>query len=533
MCMYSVPFRTLSWLLICSLLTSCTVHRMGSQQEPRKDVIVPSRNCIMQYGEERHQRTGYISDVRNDILVITRLVKMEWKGEEMDVLPEDIEGEHGTLLLEMDSAFQFAVSDTMYIPLDAVQAVRIVQVDIAGTVIMTLLGIAGLLALLIAVILLTKESCPFVYAFDGIGWTLEGEIFSGAVHPPLERDDYLRLPALAADADLWHVRLTNEVREIQQTNLAELLVCAHEEGTSVLIDKYGTAHVLRNPQPPVAAVSLQGDNVLERVRSEDNVILESSLEKNGNVLDGLVLTFRKPPDVRDARLVLKAKNSFWLDHAFGAFYDAFGNVYHDWNDQQKSESADKLRQWSLDQNIPLSVYVKESGEWVWHDYFNIAGPIALRSDVLPLRIPDDGSSEVQIKLVSGRFFWVLDHVALDSGPGETIEPQVVQLAEATTNEGEDATADLRKKDDRYQVMGRYGQYVECAFQARPPAPGMRQTVFLHSSGHYEAIRDPSGVPDLPFLYSFQRAERFNQFATELFFDQMRKGQSAKRTESAQ
>ena len=87
--------------------------------------------------------------------------------------------------------------DRVQIPLGAIERMEVYDVDLGTTVFATVGGISGTVGCVFMIILLTKQSCPFVSAHNEEGFEFSGEIYSGAIYPPLERHDYLPLSALA------------------------------------------------------------------------------------------------------------------------------------------------------------------------------------------------------------------------------------------------------------------------------------------------------------------------------------------------
>ena len=81
--------------------------------------------------------------------------------------------------------------------------------------------------------MLTKSSSPFIYAYNGESYEFVGEIYSGAIHPPLERHDYLPLPVLQPVENEYSIKIANEIKEIQHTYLTELLVFDHPENAEI------------------------------------------------------------------------------------------------------------------------------------------------------------------------------------------------------------------------------------------------------------------------------------------------------------
>src|SRR5215470_10413722 len=121
---------------------------------------------------------------------------------------------------------------------------------------------AGTLLATAAIIALTKQSCPFVYSWDGEKYSFDAEPYGGAITKGLERDDYSELEHLRADHGVYRLLLTNEVDETQFTNLMELWVVDAPAGTRIVADEFGNLHPLMHPQPPVAAADRSGNDLL-------------------------------------------------------------------------------------------------------------------------------------------------------------------------------------------------------------------------------------------------------------------------------
>ncbi len=130
----------------------------------------------------------------------------------------------------------------------------------------------AVMALILLVMLLTGNSCPFIYTWNGTDYEFAGEIYSGAVYPALERHDYLLLTGLVEEDGEYKLKIANQLEEIQHTNLLELVIFDHEAHMEVLMDKYGSAHAISEPIAPVSAISLMGADLLPVIEKEDDLI---------------------------------------------------------------------------------------------------------------------------------------------------------------------------------------------------------------------------------------------------------------------
>jgi hypothetical protein len=360
-------------------------------------------------------------------------------------------------------------------------------------------------------------SCPFVYSYDGTHFIFNGEILSGATQPGLERDDWLPLHMIASKEGTYKLKLTNEVHEIQSVNYAGLTVIDHSENVSVLIDKYGISQTIKEPVKPTDARNKAGRDILSLIEARDTLYYSgerNSTDEQG--IEEIVMKFVRPQEVsKSAKLIIRAKNSFWLEILFSKFHKFFGDRYGNFAEKQESVSGRNLNKFLLDQNIPLSVYLEKNGKWEFVDYFNIAGPMALRGDILSIDLNGITSDTVKIKLETGFLFWEIDYSAMDFSKNEKVD--VAELAPniAQDQNGNDARELLIKTDENYLVLRNVGDEVLLDFK-EPARQHTGRTIFLHTSGYYKILREQSGPSDKKTLKTFRKPNRFPQFSKEMY-----------------
>jgi len=405
------------------------------------------------------------------------------------------------------------------IPINAIKKIEVYDSDIGKTIALVILGTAAIVGIVFLIILLTKESCPFVYAYNGESFEFTGEIYSGAIFPHLERDDYLPLPPLKPLENEYQLKMTNEVQEIQYTNLTELLVIDHPAETDVLLDKYGNYHTFDALQSPRSAHNSNQLNILPELMEKDNLKYLGDVNEDTELEnDFIILNFEKPAEVENAELVLRAKNSFWLDYIFGQFFNMFGDEYPNWMENQRNLKEGKNPNWSLEQGIPLSVYLEKNGEWQFVDYYNVVGPMAEKDIIMSLDIADIDSNDLNVKLEFGYMFWELDYAGIDFSPQLEVDVQTMDLNSAIDHNGEEVSGLLKMSDDVYFVMDEIGDQALLKFTVPEGSQTQKRSVFLHSRGHYEVIRDPIGTPNLSYLKSFREPGSFGRFSKERFLE---------------
>src|SRR5258706_1043666 len=158
--------------------------------------------------------------------------------------------------------------------LDKVQKIEVIAKDKGRTTASYVLGAVGVTigALVVAAVIIaaTKSSCPFVSAYDGGQFSLQGEIYGGAIYPQLARDDYMPLRMQPAANGNLEVKISNELQERQYTDLADLIVITHDKNTKVLSDENGNLFQLSELRSPEKATFSDKRNVLTPLQTEND-----------------------------------------------------------------------------------------------------------------------------------------------------------------------------------------------------------------------------------------------------------------------
>jgi hypothetical protein len=377
------------------------------------------------------------------------------------------------------------------------------------------LSIPILLILILLIMVLTGSSCPFIYVNTATGFEFVGEIYSGAVYAPLERNDFMVLPRIIAADGKYLLKITNELKEVQHTNLTELIVIDHPRNAEVLIDKYGNLQTAVDARMPLKATNLGGDDIRATICRKDSLSYYGvSPDKEIPLTDGAILTFDLPAGVKKAKLLIRAKNSPWLDQAYKSFHSMLGDYNDAWTRKQNKADAKILQEALLSQKMPLSVYIEKKGEWVFCDYYNMVGPMALKEDMLILDLHGLDNGSVKVKLESGSYFWEIDYVGIDYSENVPVTRSIVKIEKAITETGEDATALLKNDDNAYLVQPETSNITDLTFAA-PLTGNEARTVILHSKGYYQIMQESSGFPELHKLNTYRKPGQFLEFSREL------------------
>jgi hypothetical protein len=388
------------------------------------------------------------------------------------------------------------------VALSDVQRVWIQNIDPRRTTFAVVGVTVGLFATLHAIAIATKESCPFVYSWDGRQYVFDAEPYGGAITRGLERDDYSRLEHLRPDsAGLYRLQVTNEVNETQYTNSMRLLVVDHAPGTRVEVDEWGRVYAMTAVAPPTAARDQDGRDLQPWLRNTDRAIWEPlpAADPTGAVRQDIVLTFSKPRGATRALLVANVATGLWGSHMIRELLQLRGAAVRDWYAAMDTSAValDLLRRWNVREELyVLKLRVEEPGGWQVRGLLPGGGPFISEDRVVPLDVSRVQGDSLRIRIHPPSGFWALNSfgVSYDSvSPPFTVDT-ILPLT-ARTSDGRDVLGDLTRADDRYYAMPRTGDHGFVSFRAPPRRPGMPRTVFLHTRGYYRLHLPERGPPN--------------------------------------
>lgn len=364
--------------------------------------------------------------------------------------------------------------------------------------------IAGVFVGTVAIALAAKQSCPFIYSWNGSEFVFDGEPYGGAVTRGLERDDYSELENLRAENGLYRLMVTNEVPETQYTNLMELQVVDHPAATRVVSDEWGGFHVLAAPQRMTSARDNQGRDLLPWLATTDRAVWEAPPvpDANGGVRQEIVLTFPKPKGATRARLVANVATGLWGSSMIKEMLVLQGRDLESWYasiDRDRTQSA-ALFAWILREELfALKLEVEEADGWKHRGTLPGGGPFISEDRVVVLDLSRATGDQLRVRIRPPVGFWALNSFAVDYGPDQTPIVEKASPIKAWDDVDRNLLSDLLKTDDVYYAMPKVGDRAWVNFPASPPRPGMERTVFLHSRGYYRLHLIGSGAPDTAAL----------------------------------
>lgn len=390
----------------------------------------------------------------------------------------------------------------MSIPLADVDVISIERVDGGKTFVATLGITAGVVAGVVVLIALLKSSCPFVYSFDGSGYTLDAEPYGGATSPGLKRTEWGRLNHLKEVGGEYRLKVTNEVDETQYTDELKLVVVDHPRGVSVVADEAGALHSVAVPVLPARAVDTRGRDILSYVKDGDWVYWQSAdrdidPELANGVKEKLTFEFPKPAGATRARLVFDGCNTVWASRMVKGYLALHGRELGDYYASLATPGPAQfgLQAWNLREELyRLHVRVLTTKGWVSKGTVAGGGPFVSRDKLYSLDIADVPGDVLTIELTPPIGFWMINHLAVDYGEDVAIRVREIEAVRAVDSRGLDVKPLLASTDNRYFAMPQTGDTADIVFHAPPRVDGLDRSVILKTSGYYDIHMGSLGDP---------------------------------------
>jgi hypothetical protein len=414
---------------------------------------------------------------------------------------QEVAFDEGTAKIEGDIVRAKVKKESFEIALSKVERFWVAEEKFS--VAKTLGLVAGVVLGALVIALATKQSCPFVYSWDGQKYVFDAEPYGGAVSPGLERDDYTPLDHLQEAAGFYRLLLTNEVNETQYTNFIELWAVDHPAGTRVLTDDSGGIHTLGQPERLSAARDQDGRNLRGWLEATDRKIWEAlpSAESEDQRQE-IILTFPRPAGATRAKLVYNVATGLWGSNMIremlllrgrdvGAWYAAI---------DKKGPELTRLLTWDVREELyTLKVDVEEPSGWRTRGVLLGGGPFLVKDRIAMLDVSQATGSQLRLRIRPPRGFWALNSFAMDYEPDRPVTVQKLALSGAVEASGKDVREVLLRADDSYYAMPRTGESASLTFMAPRRLPGMTRTMILHSRGYYRLHLPEEGEPDVVSL----------------------------------
>lgn len=439
-----------------------------------------------------------------------------WKGKEVKILGiMKISGEYIAFDEERpgrvfeNNIVGYVGTESISIPFSEVEMVwaRIKRVD-AGRTVLAGIGIyVGVGLVVVAIVLATKESCPFIYSFDGEKHIFDAEPYGGAICEGLKRTEWCGLEHLKDVNGQYRIMVTNEVNETQYTDELKLVVVDHPQGVKVTPDISGRIRTVSQPVIPILAYDNKGKDLMPFISKNDKVFWVSrdegkSPEKKEDLRDELIFEFPKPGGAKKAKLLINACNTLWGSQSLKRYLDLYGDKVDEWYDEVNNLGPAYFKMVNThvrEELYSLQIRVETEDGWRSKGLIIGGGPFISEDKVYSLDISDVPGDTLRIKLTPPAAFWMINCLAVDYTEDLPVQVTEIKAIEAVDHKGQDVRGMLKSNDNNYLIMPNIGDRADLIFESPPHMEGMERTVILKASGYYDIHLEGKGEPQLQII----------------------------------
>ncbi len=331
----------------------------------------------------------------------------------------------------------------------------------------------------------SSGSCPYIYAFDGVEFTLEAEAFATSISRTLETRTFSLLPSLVPVDGRLLVRVRNERPETHLLNSVQLFVADAAAASSAVLDIENVLWPVRHAVPPLTARDHSGRAILGEISEKDQRYWRSDLRHtspSSGFRDRLEVEFDVPSDAREATLVVHAINTELVTAMYRSVGTLIGDATLEFYRalEHDSQLQAGIREWIRESSLLIEV-ANGSG---WKEM----GIMLPEANVTPfaraLRIGNlaDHHGRLRLRLSALTDVWRVDAVYIDFSPVQPLPLHPLEMTSVSASDGSDWEDAIRSSDSSYATI-LPPNHVDITFRAAL-ATGMRNPVYVVATQGY-------------------------------------------------
>ena len=479
---YKPTFKLITCLLVFSLILTLSGCTTTDTQRVRSDELTYKVDYEI---ISVSMKNGLVINLRGK----SALYVKEFKDKKNLILYSTTD----TVRISKDSTKVYSINNI--IELSEVKEVTIEksETNVGLTILATLGIIAAFIVILAIIAFATKESCPFIYSFDGNKYVFDAEPYGGAITKGLRKTDFSRLEHLKPVNGKYKMFVRNEADETQHTDEMKLLVIDHSLNTEVTPDVNGNMTVYEKIHTPISVIDGNENDVTSYFTSKDNLQWQSDLPADSlsfveNLRNKLIFKFPRPKDAKTVKLFVNGGTAMWGGYMIKSMLELRGNKVDDWykNIDNKGTEYLKLYQFMEKEELYyLKINVLKNENWVEKGYISGGGPFLYEDRVIDLNIENIPGDTLTIGLNPPLGFWKIDQVGVIYDEFQKPEINEISVSYAEDQDGNDLVKSLSSIDGDYYDMPEIEDYGYIYFDALPQKKGTKRTLYLKTNGYYD------------------------------------------------
>lgn len=375
------------------------------------------------------------------------------------------------------------------IPMNTIKSIEIHEKNVTETV-ATAVGFVALTATLVMAC-----SCPQVESNDGQSKQFHGSLFPGAIFKSLKREDYLILDNVLVDEGDINLKIFNNLPETEYIYQLQVLEVMHIGYEYLGVSNENQFVGYNQAVLPTLSIAGSLNNITHTLSKRDNLNYDFSNRDSPKELNSITLKFDKSKFNSDTKLIIRGKQTQWLETVANYIFLNIGKSYNNWVKRKDRGSAKKWLDKNEWQGVALNVYIKVNDEWEYVGSHHDGGTLSMRELVMDIDL-SESSSDVEIKLESAYKIWEIDYVGITDDWNEDLTVNSLDIQSVADEDGNDISNTLANADNNYHIQKGDGSYIKLIAKG---SSFETSSIVLQGIGYYHHIRDYENKADLKFF----------------------------------
>jgi len=498
---------------------------LGVLKTSGEKIEFPKKNPATIQGDSIIGRTEKTITVELEVLGVEKITHKKKLGL-YEILMNDGKIYFATAYRTTEDKLIYDTYEPISIPFSEIDLVWVKKVDPAGTFFASIGGVALSLLGLLVIIALTKESCPFIYSFDGENFIFDAEPYGGATCQGMKRTEWCNLDFLKEVNGQYEIMITNEIDETQYTDELSLVVVDHPQGFKVVPDERGNIHTVSQPTIPLQAYDKSGRDLMPYIFEDDWVFWQSKIEEkkeyqDEDLKDELIFEFSKPEGATEGKLLFNGCNTLWASQMVKQYLELYGSDIHKYyeNLEKSGPAKNTILLWTLREELyKMQIRVETEDGWKSKGIITGGGPFVSENKIHVLDLKDVPGDILRIKLTPAVKYWKINYLSMDFTENAPVTFEEIKAMEAQDHENRDVREILSQVDNNYHVMPNIGDHAKLTYTAPPSTPGMARSVILKATGYYDIHLNSTGACQQELLHRILTEPGFSiKYSLEKYF----------------
>ena len=382
------------------------------------------------------------------------------------------------------------------IPISAIKTVEIHEKNVAASVITSAAIPIVIAGVVVGGAFVIACACPQVESTAGQSTQFHGSLFPGAIFKSLKREDYLILDNVLVDEGNINLKIFNNLPETEYIDQLQVLEVGHNGYSYLGVSNENEFVGYNQAETSTLAIGGSSNKITNTLISRDNLVYNFDNLDSPDDLNSIILNFDKSKLSGDSKLVIRGKQTEWLETVANYIFLNIGKSYNNWVKRRDRMPGEKWLEKNEWQGVALNVYLKVNDKWKYIGSHHDGGTMSMRELVMDIDLSKVTGPSFEIKLESAYKIWELDYVGLTNDWNEDLIVNTLDIQSIVDEDGRDISNTVAVDDGNYHIQEGEGSYVNLVTKGRSMASS---TIVLQGTGYYHHIRDYEHKADLRFF----------------------------------